>query len=270
MSDPTDWISAIGNTSAALINAGSTIYNSKEQRELQENLLKFNKDLVRQQMEREDNYMQRRFADFTAAGYSPIAALENAAGNYSSTVTPLSDDYSSFANLQSGMNQAMAQLGQGFQQIGELGVQRAKIDEQKRTNMVLEAIEYDKLDEQKKEFVDTLKQQESLAEKALKNQKDIANISAEAQKEIARKTRAMTESLTTESEKNKMKMFEAQLNQAWDNAKKARSQNERKIWIDAVSKILATAGAAAISGVMHNPNFMNFESAPAYQMGFHE
>ena len=270
MADPTDWISAIGNTSAAMINAGASIHNAKEQRKLQQQMIEFNKQMMAKQMEREDNYMQRRLADFTAAGFSPLAALENAAGNYSSTITPLSDDYSSFANLQSGLNQSMAQLGQGFQAIGNLGIERARVNEQKRTNQVLESIEYDKLDEQKKEFVDMLKSQEKRAEDALKNAKDIATISAEAQKEIARKNRAWNESIASEHEKNQMKMFEKQLSQAWINAEKARSQGERKIWIDAVSKILAAAGAAAISGVMHNPTLMNFESEPQYQMGFHE
>lgn len=47
----------------------------------------YQKELNQTQMDREDNAMQRKLADYTAAGFSPLAALEGVTGGDSSPLT---------------------------------------------------------------------------------------------------------------------------------------------------------------------------------------
>lgn len=75
-----DWATAAATLGSAAINTGGTFLGSLVNMDFNKEQFNYQKELQKLLMEREDNAMQRKLADYSAAGYSPLAALEGSAG----------------------------------------------------------------------------------------------------------------------------------------------------------------------------------------------
>lgn len=226
-------ISAGGNALGSLISslAGGLI---------NERNLEYTKEYNQELLNREDNYMQRRVADFTAAGFSPLAALEGV-GQYSANVSVPQIDGSLVVNpLANGFNQAAQNIAQINGQRLNYNAQMAANDERQRTNMAFEQIERDKLSVEQDKYIAQLESAEKIAENAQKNQKEISKYHDDMADKIARLNRMHNDLNLDENRKNQMNMLNKQLEQAWDMAQKERNQKERQFWFGEIFKTMRT------------------------------
>lgn len=232
--------SAASYIAPAAISAGGGILGSILAHIMGNKNLDYTREFNQQVMEREDNYMQRRVADFTAAGFSPLAALEGV-GNYSSSVSVPQIDASAVSSpLVSGLNQAAQSLGQVNGQRLNYNAQMSANDERHRTNMAFEQIERDKLSVEQDRYIAELESAEKIAENAQKNQREISKYHDDIQDKIARLNRMHNDLNLDENRKNQMNMLNKQLEQAWDIAQKERNQKERQFWFGEIFKTMRT------------------------------
>lgn len=108
--------SAIGAIGGAAINAGGTALGALVNKDFNERQFNYQRELQQLLMEREDNAMRRKVADFTAAGFSPLAALEGTANNFGSVANTA--HYSDIGSLISQGSQGIgSQFNQGMQNV---------------------------------------------------------------------------------------------------------------------------------------------------------
>lgn len=202
--------------------------------------LEYTREYNQMLLNREDNYMQRRVADFTAAGFSPLAALEGV-GQYSANVSvPQIDSSAVTSPLVSGFNQAAQSLTSINGQRLNYNAQMAANDERHRTNMAFEQIERDKLSVEQDRYIAELESAEKIAENAQKNQREIAKYHDDIQDKIARLNRMHNDLNLDENRKNQMNMLNKQLENAWNMAQKERNQKERQFWFGEIFKTMRT------------------------------
>ena len=226
-------ISAGGNVGSAAI--GGLIGLGINERNLE-----YTKEYNQKLLDREDNYMQRRVADFTAAGFSPLAALEGV-GQYSANVSvPQIDGSLVVSPVANGLNQAAQNIAQINGQRLNYNASMAANDERHRTNMVFEQIERDKLTVEQDKYIAELESAEKIAESAQNNQREISKYHDDIQDKIARLNRMHNDLNLDENRKNQMDMLNKQLEQAWNMAQKERNQKERQFWFGEIFKTMRT------------------------------
>lgn len=224
----------------AAISAGGGIVGSILSKIAADDNLKYAQQFNSDERARQDTYMQRRVADFTAAGFSPLAALEGA-GNYSSVASVPFVDSSYTQPLANGLNQASQNLLQALGVNSSFAAEKMKVNEEKRYHDMVDSIDRQRLTNEQNNFLTELDKRVELAKMANQNSKDIAQISADAQKSIARVKNQYDDLHFSETQKLMMKQFDAQQEQAWEMARKARNQAERQFWVNTAVNVATKA-----------------------------
>lgn len=221
----------------AAMSAGSGILGSILGKIGQSENLSYAQQFNQQVMEREDNYLQRRVQDAIAAGFSPLAALEGAS-NYSSNATvPFVDSIAYTNPLVNGFNQAAQNL------IGSGGIfnERLKINEEKRFHNMTDKLERDKLTTQENHWIDELSTMVDIANSKNINDYNIAQARNTLEERLKNLDLVARDVMQDKELDQQWKIFKTQFDESINQFEKSKNQAERKIWVDALTKLAGDA-----------------------------
>lgn len=176
--NPSSWFAAGLN---ALANIGTSIYETETAKEENRKRLEHEQKLQEEAWRREEQAFRRRVADFTAAGFSPLAALENVSMPTPPIVqTPLVDMSQVAMNagnrLSNTMNNFSSLISQETQSNKALSLQEKDLNVKAHIEDMKNSTELSRIYYQNKQFYDKLARDTSNLQSQLQNARTLQDM----------------------------------------------------------------------------------------------